>query len=500
MVAGAVAAAADRPNLVFFFADDQAYDTLGCYGNPDVRTPRIDALAARGVCFDRHYNSTSICMASRASVMTGLYEYRTGCNFSHGPLVRALWERSYPVRLRAAGYRTAFGGKFGFAVVDQPGDKGSEGRYEDLPMADFDFWVGGTGQTSFDTAKNKYLARFAKDYPHSSRAYGAAGAEFVRESVAASKPFCLSVFFKAPHKPAQPDPAFDAVYKDTHFRKLPNYGRAAGEHLAPQHKLGRQYPRFEQWGYDKDETYQRELRLYHQQIHGIDAAVGMVMDELERRGVAGDTVVIYSSDNGYFNGSHGLGSKVLPYEEGARVPLIVSDPQAPGQHGTRRGAVTGNIDIPATLLDYAGLDADGMDGRSLRPVVEGRAERAREALTLVQVWGPVGTYSLGVVNESHKYIHWPYAEGMEASEELFDLGSDPYELRNVVEDPDQAGALAVMRRAYAEALAHWRSEGVDHNGYAGLDTFFDPEVPWAKKKRAAQPERPEKKRPKRSKR
>ena len=165
----------NRPNIVFLFTDDQAYDTLGCYGNPNVKTPNIDRLGNEGVIFDRHYDTTAICMASRANVMSGLYEYRSGTNFMHGPMARKLWQKSYPPLLREAGYRTGFGGKFGFAVVDDPRKGGKENDYKHLPVDDFDFWVGGVGQTSYQTDRNKYLARFADRFPHSTRAYGAAG-------------------------------------------------------------------------------------------------------------------------------------------------------------------------------------------------------------------------------------------------------------------------------------------------------------------------------------
>ena len=105
--------------------------------------------------------------------------------------------------------------------------------------------------------------------------------------------------------------------------------------------MGRQYSRHEQWGYHTEETYQAAMRLYHQQIHGIDVAVGMIMDALQAQGVAENTVVLYSSDNGFFNGSHGLGSKVLPYEEGSRVPLLIHDPRmANSRRGQRIDAVT----------------------------------------------------------------------------------------------------------------------------------------------------------------
>ncbi len=472
------------PNIVLFFSDDQAYDTVGCYGNPDVKTPNMDRLGANGVIFDRHYNTTAICMASRANVMTGKLEYKTGCNFSHGPLAKSLWAESFPVLLREAGYRTGFGGKFGFAVVDDPRKGGSEGKYENLPMGDFDFWVGGTGQTSYETRKNKYLAKYADKYPHSSRAYGAAGSEFVRDSVESGKPFCLSIFFKAPHRPTTPDPIFDDVYADTTFRKLPNYGRKAGEHLAPQHKLGRQYPRFETWGYSVDSSYQAALATYHQQIHGVDYAIGMVMAELEQQGVADNTVVIFSSDNGFFNGSHGLGSKVLPYEEGARVPLIISDPRhADKGKGRRSKAVTGNIDIAATIVDLAGLSKPrGMDGRSLLPIVHGKKSRVRESMPLINVWGPIGAQSFGVVTEEYKFVYWPFGEGMEPTEEMFDLKNDPYELQNVIGDNELRQELGMLRRHYDAELRKWQTQAVAYNDYQPYGTVFDRAVKWEAKK------------------
>ena len=217
-----------QPNIIFLLTDDQATISLGCYGNPDVQTPNLDRLAAAGMVFDNHYDTTAICMASRASIMTGLYEYRTGCNFSRGNLPAALWANSYPMLLRKHGYRTAFAGKFGVEV---------EGM-KDLPASDFDKWGGGPGQTSYETAKNKSMAAYATEFPHSTRSYGAFGRDFIRESVAAKKPFCLSISFKAPHQPIQPDPTFDQVYANKTFTKPENFGREHGAHLARKAKPG----------------------------------------------------------------------------------------------------------------------------------------------------------------------------------------------------------------------------------------------------------------------
>jgi arylsulfatase A-like enzyme len=465
----------DPLNIVFFFADDQAYDTQKDYGNPDVKTPNMDQLAERGVVFLRHYNTTAICMASRASVMTGLYEYKSGCNFDHGHLATELWSTSYPVLLRQSGYRVGFAGKFGFSVSDSIGAWGREGE---RARHDFDFWAGGPGQTSYVTAENESLKAYADKYPHSTRAYAAASIDFIRESVSVQKPFCMSVFFKAPHRPVTPDPMFDDIYRDTEFRKLPNYGRKAGEHLATHSRMGRQYPRFEEWGYDKEDTYQEALRKYNQQIYGVDYAIGMVMEELKKLKIDKNTVVIFSSDNGFFNGSHGLGSKVLPYEEGARVPLIIVDPRVrTGRKIVKTSSLTGNVDIAATILDLAEIDIPSVyDGTSLLPVLTNTKLQVRETLPIVQVWGPEATHCLTVMDDRHKYIYWFYEDAEKnlfPTEELFDLLSDPFEMKNVADHPEYHSRLVKMRKIYDRQLEHWKTEGVKYNGYEDYGVLFD---------------------------
>ena len=250
-------------------SDDQCTYSVGCYGNKDVQTPHMDKLGRDGVIFDNHYDTSSICMASRANVFTGMYEYKTGCNFTHGNMKPDVWSRSYPVLLRKAGYLTAFAGKFGIVV---------EGK--GLCESDFDVWGGGPGQTSFDTAKNKSMAKYADEYPHATLSYGAFGRDVIRQAARQDKPFCLSISFKAPHRPVTPDPKFDHVYEGKTFTKPGNFGRKYAEHLAEQSKKGRQYERFSGWNYDSD--YDGVMAKYHQLIYAIDVAVGMIRDELTR--------------------------------------------------------------------------------------------------------------------------------------------------------------------------------------------------------------------------
>jgi arylsulfatase A-like enzyme len=132
----ALRAADSRPNIIFLLTDDQTTGAVGCYGNKDIITPNIDKLASEGARFANHYNTTSICMASRANLVTGLYEYRHGCNFGHGNLERRFFANSYPVKLRQAGYFTGFAGKIGFVL---------DGEKLEVFEKEFDVWAGGAG-------------------------------------------------------------------------------------------------------------------------------------------------------------------------------------------------------------------------------------------------------------------------------------------------------------------------------------------------------------------
>lgn len=458
---------AERPNIVFLLADDQCTYSMGSYGNADVQTPNLDQLARDGMVFDNHYDTTAICMASRASVLTGKYEYRHGCNFGHGNLLRSHWQRSYPMLLREAGYLTAFAGKIGITVTDEPGGKGR------LPEADFDAWGAGPGQTSYVTSKNKSIAHYADRYPHSTLAYGAFGRDFVLDAAKKNRPFCLSISFKAPHRPDTPDPRFDHVYAGKEFTKPKNFGREHGLHFSEQSRQGRQYARFVDWKYDRD--YDGVMARYHQQVYGIDVAVGMIREALAQCKLTQNTVIIYTSDNGFLCGSHGYGSKVLPYEESSRVPLIIYDPrhEHSGQQ-LRCDALTGNIDFAPTILELAGVPIpDDLDGKSLLPLYDDPKSAVRTALTLINVWGPVAVHSLSVMTKDWKYVYWPFDKGdFVPTEELYWIGQDPLELMNRADDPDAAAQLEEMRKVYDAAVAHWQRTAVPYHDYVPFGQFF----------------------------
>ena len=458
----------ERPNIVFLMSDDQSTYSLGCYGAPDVKTPHLDQLANDGMIFDNHYVTTAICMASRASVMTGMYEYKTGCNFHHGPLRIEHWKKSYPVLLREAGYQTAFAGKIGFEVAKNPEEKGV------LPKRDFDAWGGGPGQTSYVTKKNESIANYADSYPHSTLAYGAFGSDFIRQASKTNRPFCLSISFKAPHKPATPDPQFDKIYAGAKFTKPDNFGRENGKHFSRQSRQGRQYQRFHSWNYS--DQYDQVMATYHQQIFAIDIAVGRIRAAVAEAGVANNTVIIFTSDNGFMCGSHGYGSKVLPYEESSRVPLIILDPRHKNSGKQLRcGELTGNIDFAPTVLSLAGLSVPKkVDGKNLMSLYKVPTRSIHDSLALINVWGPTEVQSLAVVTRDWKYINWPYEEGdFIRTEELYDLRHDRSEMVNLAKEPTAAEALLAMQKKYDMAVKRWQKEAVPYHHYQKYASWFD---------------------------
>jgi arylsulfatase A-like enzyme len=446
------------PNIVMLMSDDHVANAMGNMNHPDhpeVITPSLDLLASRGVRFDRAYANTAICRPSRATFFSGLYEYKHVTNFNApNALATSIWNESYPLLLKNAGYRIAFAGKWGFGM------ELTEAAYS----AQFDTWGGfaGDGQGSYTTAGNPPgIAAYALEYPHVSRALGAFGRDFIRESVATQHssptniPFCLTIGFKAPHRPhGNYDASMVNLYD--HVSSFVEPMTWSNEFGVVQPKFGRGYTR----SYSAP-AYQDAAHAYYRLVSGMDAGVGMILDELEVQGVAHNTVVLYTSDNGYFLGSHGgQEGKTLTYEEGSRIPIIIYDPRAPLESiGATSQAVGGSIDHAPTALDYAGVDIpSNMDGLSLRPIVRDPSDRVRDAMLLIQNWTNDDddlSRALSVVTDQYKYIFWPYGDShVTPTEELFDLQADPFETNNVASSV-AAGTLNQLRSYYDGFLQDW---------------------------------------------
>ncbi|MGJ8724264.1 MAG: sulfatase-like hydrolase/transferase [Roseibacillus sp.] len=478
-----ISATLPRPNIVFIMSDDHVAMAMGHMNHPDhseVLTPNMDLLASRGVCFNRAYSNTSICRPSRATTFTGTFEYKHVTNFgnvSSNSLDADLWNQSYPILMANNDYRIGFAGKFGFGM------ELSEATYS----AQFDKWGGfdGDGQGSYDTAANAALTNYSTAYPHVSRALGAFGKDFIQESVSAGENFCLTLFPKSPHLPNDNiDPLdqnkFDAVVP---FALPTTWAQNFNDLMPPQPRFARPHQR--RW---LDEpTYQSFALGYYQLIAGMDAGIGIVLDELEASNVAHNTVVIYTSDNGYFLGSNGgWHGKVLPHEEGSRIPFIVYDPYAPlDTIGTTSDAIIGNVDCAATLLDYADLPVPAhMDGISIRPIVENSAPRIRDSMLLIQNWTAGNddlSRALSVVTEEFKYTYWPYCDiYVNPTEEIYHIPSDSFENNNLIDTmgnlsaPLDTTTLAQLRSDYDGFATDWANNvPVGATGYQRVGVLFD---------------------------
>jgi arylsulfatase A-like enzyme len=420
--------AGERPNILFILTDDQRFDTMGCAGNPIIRTPNVDALAREGVRFERAFVTTPICAASRASILTGTFERTHTYTFTTPPPGRALVDISYPLLLRKAGYRTGFVGKLGVAV----------GKGVEEEMFDFARF---TGLPHIQTING--VER------HMTEVEGEYAVEFLRGG-RAGQPFCLAWCPGAPHAddgdPKQYfwPPAVDGLYKDAVI-PVPETAAPAYYEAQPGFLKNTMNRTRWAWRFDTPEKYQTMVKGYYRMISGIDLVLGRILAELARLGLDRKTVIIYTSDNGYFLGERGYADKWLMYDLSIRVPLVICDPRMPpGERGLVRPEMALNVDLPATLLDLAGIELPGaFQGRSLRPLL-GRAKPAwRKEIFCEELWDhPEIPQSECVRTERWKYIQYPKHPDYV---ELFDLEGDPQEKHNLAREARYRATLEGLR-------------------------------------------------------
>jgi arylsulfatase A-like enzyme len=431
--------AAERkpPNILFVLADDHRADALGCMGNRIVQTPELDRLAQNGVIFENHFCTTPICSASRASIMLGQYAGTHGINDFKTPLSTQQVNQSYWQQLKAAGYHIGFIGKFGV------GDK--------MPGEAFDYWKAFPGQGFYfpQGPSGPHLTHIMRDQAN----------EFLVKAPR-DRPFCLSISFKAPHvqdeDPAQYLPSNDtlSLYKDV---TVPPPKGAGPEDvrrfpLAIQHSENRR-----RWGvrFATPDIYQASVKGYYRLVSGIDRAMGSIRAKLETLGLGDNTIIVYSADHGIFNGEHGFAGKWYGHEESIRIPLIVYDPRlAVESRGKRMGAMSLNIDLHPTVLDFAGIKAGpSTQGRSLLPAIRNGRAGDRSVWFFEHHFPNNGWIpsSEGIRTKRWKYLQ--YTDNAAPFEELYDLELDPSELRNLA----GTSAWAKQHAALREYCKKWNA-------------------------------------------
>lgn len=426
-----------KMNVVVVVADDQRWDSLGVAGNDVIHTPHLNSLAGDGVRFTNAFVTTSICMTSRASIMTGQYMSRHGIDRFGKPLSPEQFTDSYPGRLRNAGYWSGFVGKYG---VGAP----RKGDFDFLRAYEGRHWMERDGQQVHVTELNRRDA-----------------IEFL-EKRPMDKPFLLSLSFFAPHAEDQaPEQYLPQDWSEKHYegKIIPRsplmddaFLQALPPFLSKPSNEGR--VRFG-WRFDTPERYQQYMTNYYRLITEVDQAIGDLIQTLKDQRVYENTLIVFIGDNGYFHADRGLADKWYPYDESIRVPLIIHDPRLPeSERGTTRDVVALNIDIAPTVVSAANIEvANVVQGVDLAKVYlqqvpgDWRTEFFYEHPTITS--RDRIPSSQAVIGARYKYIVWPEWD----YEQLFDLQKDPSERQNLVERLGYGQVLEDHR----QRLKQWQS-------------------------------------------
>jgi arylsulfatase A-like enzyme len=440
------------PNIVFIMTDDHASHALSCYGSVINTTPHLDRIAEGGMRLDNCFCTNSICAPSRACILTGKYSHLNGV-LTNGDRFDGS-QSTFPKHLQAAGYQTAMIGKW-HLKTDPTG---------------FDYWNVLPGQGKYHNPDMKEMGEARKYQGYATDLITDHSINFL-ENRDTSKPFCLLSQHKAPHRRWQPDAKHADMYKnvdipvpDTFFDDYSGRGAAArstemrvADHMDPEDV---KVPVPEGLS-ERDEAlwyYRRYMEDYLAVVASVDDNVGRLLDYLDTAGLADNTIVVYTSDQGFYLGDHGWYDKRFMYEESLRMPFLVRYPEAI-KAGSVNDDITLNIDFGPTFMDYAGLDTPtDMQGRSFRRNLEGRTPRDWRESMYYQYYEYPAVHAVkkhyGVRTERYKLIHF-YDDVDEW--ELYDLKKDPDEMQSVY---GEARYVNVQSELHTELQALRRELGI----------------------------------------
>jgi arylsulfatase A-like enzyme len=436
------------PNIIFIMTDDQQQAAMSAYGNTILKTPNMDRIGADGIRFTEMFVTNSLCAPSRASFLTGLYSHTHGLTtngpsdsmFRNQPGLREDQE-TFVSLLKRAGYHTALVGKW---------------HLRSLPTG-FDQWIilpgGGGPYNDPEMITNNVRIKFRG---HADDVVGDQALTFLQQRPK-DRPFCLLYNFKSPHRNWVPAARFEKTFEDIEIpiaRAFNDKFDGRPEALRQTEMAIAAMPDFEKRGLSpslppeerKRENFQLLAKNYYRTLLSVDENVGRVLDFLDKNGLAKDSVVIYSSDNGFFLGEHGLFDKRLMYEPSIRVPLVVRFPARVKSGHVNSKQIVLNIDVAPTILELAGVPVPmWMQGRSFLPLLEGRDVPWRDSFLYEYYEYPAehcARKHRGIRTERWKLIHfWEQPEEWE----LYDLQNDPDEMSNLYGRRDQEKRVRELR-------------------------------------------------------
>ena len=427
--AGGAVLARQRPNILLILPDQLRAQSLGCYGDPNVRSPNIDRLASSGLLFRNTIANTPVCCPARANILTGRYAHRNGM------MANDLRLRESEVTLSSvlldAGYRTGFIGKWHL-----DGGPRMPGFVPPGPRRHgFDFWAAN------ECSHNHFHTQYFRDTPEpipvdkfEAEAWTDVAVEFLREQQGSKRPFFLTVQMGPPHDPYLAPPEFAKLYDPAKIAMPPTY--------------------------DESEVPRESIAQYYGMISAVDQQVGRLLEQLAKLRLAEDTIVLFTSDHGDMLGAHGEHLKRKPWEESIRVPGILRYPRLAARHRATDTILT-HVDFAPTLLGLCGIRVPPtMQGANLTPWLTGRPDAIVPDEAYLQIFGPYrgdGTEAgwRGIRTRRHTYARYEDRPWV-----LFDNLRDPSQTENLVDDPALAERLdqrltACMRRTGDSWTNNW---------------------------------------------
>jgi arylsulfatase A-like enzyme len=440
-------AAGRRPNVLVVICDDIRWNALSCAGHPHLKTPHIDSLARDGVFFSNMFCTTSLCSPSRASILSGLYAHTHGVtnNFTEYP---ARFQ-SFPQRLQAAGYETAYVGKWHM------------GEENDDRRPGFDWFVTHKGQGKYFDTEFRFHGGERRVVPGYYTTVVTDMAQQWLDQRRGDQPWLLMIGHKAPHSFYFPEPryahTFDQVevnYPHSAFQLegKPDWIR---ERLQTWH--GIYGPLFE-WRKDFPDTtaaavtdFARMVRAYWGTILSVDDSLGRMIELLRQRGELDNTIIVFMGDNGLLEGEHGMVDKRTMHEPSIRIPMIIKAPQFNSVRGLRLQPQVLTLDLAPSLLELCGAQPlEHVHGRSfVKLITEGDAEWRKSWFYHYnyEKQFPYTPNIRGVRTDRWKYVRYPHGDGSvdRHQSELYDLDADPEERHNLIRDPRYADLIGELR-------------------------------------------------------
>jgi arylsulfatase A-like enzyme len=441
-----------RPNVVFILMDDLRFDELGCLGHPFVKTPNIDRLAKEGATFKNAFATTPLCSPSRGCFLTGLYAHTHAItdNTDRSPQSHQLV--TWPRLLHDAGYETAFVGKWHMGV-------------DDRPRPGFDHWVSVKGQGRYLDPDLNVDGKPVQTKGYVTDIFNERAVAFLKRPHSA--PFCLCLAHKCVHPDLEqradgtisdpnaatflPAQRHKRLYADEKPPRRPNAFQPPHDKPALERKIEGLPPLSRETATD-DETIRNRLRL----LMAAEEGIGQILTTLQETGQLDRTLVVFTSDHGYFYGEHCLSvERRLAYEEAIRIPLVVRYPPLIKADTTLDSFVL-SIDLAPTLLAAAGAPLPkNLHGRSLLPLLRGEAWQPRTSFLIEHFSDNVFSRVRNLGYQAVRTDRWKYIHYLDLpdADELYDLSADPYELHNLIHEAAAAKTLIDLRQELTRLLA-----------------------------------------------